>query len=153
MLAANQNRTFSVFQRFDLLTLLIATLALNILSILCPAHHKNKKFLIKIFLWSYLRLYRRTFRITKPYSKCTKRSCKQVSKLKALHCENQLPVEGHRAQKVSESIFFQDIIFICIIDYVKILCKTNEVFIFCYIWQMTSLLLRSCTVLTTIKSF
>lgn len=54
MLVANQNRSFSVFQRFHLLTLLIATLALHILNILCPAQNKNKELLIKdgIFLWN-----------------------------------------------------------------------------------------------------
>lgn len=55
MFVANHHRTFSVFQRFHLLTLLtIATLALNTLNILCPAQEKTKKFMMKdkIFFWN-----------------------------------------------------------------------------------------------------
>lgn len=57
---------------------------------------------------------------------------------------------GHK--KYLKAVFFQYIIFLSIIHHLKIMFKTNEVFIFCYIWQMTSLLLRSCIVLT-LKSF
>lgn len=41
MLVINENKTYTVFQRFHLLTLFISTLALNILNIYCPAQKKT----------------------------------------------------------------------------------------------------------------
>ena len=41
MLVTNQNKTYTVFQRFHLLTLFIITLALNILNVYCPAQKKQ----------------------------------------------------------------------------------------------------------------
>lgn len=105
----------------------------------------HKTFPSKFFWWT-----------KQPYSRCTISSCKQVSKLKALHLKNQLPLAGQRALKsLWKRFFFQYNIFIGVIYHLKILCKTNEALIFCCVgkWLLCSSDLAHYCIPRILKSF